>query len=138
MNIQFSERGKYLRGLFVVARMDNSISATDRILLKNTAKYLGYSNDFYEEIVKTVMQNEFIPNDPVKFNSTALARYFISDALKLASADADICCEVVEWLKSTALLNSIGDSWVQKEIEKCCSKPAAHKQYMSLSVSQFT
>ena len=77
MQIPVEDRGKYLRGLLIMAKMDEDISEMDRTIIINTAKHLGYATDFYEGILNTVMRNKYIGNEPIMFNSTNLAKHFL-------------------------------------------------------------
>ncbi|MCH7724449.1 MAG: hypothetical protein IIC76_14090, partial [Bacteroidetes bacterium] len=48
MQIPVEDRGKYLRGLLIMVKMDKVISEMDRTFIIGTAKRLGYAPDFYE------------------------------------------------------------------------------------------
>ena len=87
MQIPVKDRGNYLRGLLIMAKMDEDISELDRTIIINTAKHLGYARDFYEGILSTIMRNEYIGNEPIMFDSTNLANHFLMDAIKLAGAN---------------------------------------------------
>ena len=76
MQIPLEDRGKYLRGLLIMVKMDEVISEMDRTIIINTAKHLGYASDYYEGILNTLMRNDYIDNEPIMFDSTNLAKYF--------------------------------------------------------------
>ena len=87
MKIPDVDRSKYLRGLLIVARMDKQISESDNKIITNTAKHLGFSSDFYDEVLNTLLFNEYICNDPVSFETSYLAKHFLTDAIKLAGTN---------------------------------------------------
>ena len=80
MQIPLEDRGKYLRGLLIIVKMNEVISEMDRAIIINTAKHFGYATDFYEGILNTLMRNEYIGSEPIMFDSTNLAKYFLIDA----------------------------------------------------------
>ena len=84
MQIPVADRGKYLRGLLIMVKMDKVISEMDRTIIIGIAKYLGYAPDFYEGILNTLMRNECIVSEPIMFDSTNLAKHFLIDAINLA------------------------------------------------------
>ena len=120
MQIPLEDRGKYLRGLLIMVKMDEDISKVDRKIIINTAKHLGYATDFYEGILNTLMRNEYIGSEPIMFDSTNLAKYFLIDAINLAGANKNLSTEKVNWLKSTASMNLIDRNWFEEKLRECC------------------
>ncbi len=116
MQIPVKDRGNYLRGLLIMAKMDEVISEMDRTIIIKTAKHLGYAPDFYEGILSTVMRNEYIGNEPIMFDSTKLAKHFLMDAIKLAGANKNLSNEEINWLKSTASMNLVDRSWFEERL----------------------
>ena len=120
MQIPVKDRGKYLRGLLIMVKMDEFISEMDRKIIIHTAKHLGYSADFYEGILNTLMRNEYIGNEPIMFDSTKLAKHFLIDAINLAGANKNLSNEKINWLKSTASMNFVDRNWFEKMLRECC------------------
>jgi len=120
MLIPVKDRGKYLRGLLIMAKMDEVVSEMDRTIIINTAKHLGYAPDFYEGILNTLMRNEYIGNDPIIFDSTNLAKHFLIDAINLAGANKNLSNNEINWLKSTASMNLVDRNWFEERLRKCC------------------
>jgi hypothetical protein len=120
MHIPVKDRGKYLRGLLIMVKMDEFISEMDRKIIIHTAKHLGYSTDFYEGILNTLMRNEYISNEPIMFDSTKLAKHFLIDAINLAGANKNLSNEKINWLKSTASMNLVDRNWFEKILRECC------------------
>ncbi len=118
MQIPVKDRGNYLRGLLILAKMDEDISEMDRTIIINTAKHLGYAPDFYEGILNTVMRNEYIRNEPIMFDSTNLAKHFLIDAMKLAGANKNLNNEELNWLKSTASMNLVDRNWFEERLQE--------------------
>lgn len=120
MQIPLKDRGKYLRGLLIMAKMDLVVSEMDRTIIINTAKHLGYAPDFYEGILNTLMKNEYIGNEPIIFDSTNLAKHFLIDAINLAGAKRNLSSEEINWLKSTASMNLVDRNWFEERLRECC------------------
>jgi len=120
MQIPVKDRGKYLRGLLIMAKMDLVVSEMDRTIIINTAKHLGYAPDFYEGILNTLMKNEYIGNEPIIFDSANLAKHFLVDAINLAGAKRDLSSEEINWLKSTASVNLVDRNWFEERLRECC------------------
>jgi hypothetical protein len=120
MQIPLEDRGKYLRGLLIMVKMDEDISEVDRKIIINTAKHLGYATDFYEGILNTLMRNEYIGSEPIMFDSNNLAKYFLIDAINLAGANKNLSTEKINWLKSTASMNLVDRNWFEEKLRECC------------------
>jgi len=120
MQIPVEDRGKYLRGLLIMVKMDEDISEMDRTIIINTAKHLGYAPDFYEGILHTLMRNEYIGSEPIMFDSANLAKHFLIDAINLAGANKNMSNEKINWLKSTASMNFVDRNWFEERLRACC------------------
>ena len=98
--------------------MDDVISEMDRTIIINTAKHLGYASDFYEGILNTLLINEYIGNEPIRFDSTDLAKHFLIDAINLAGANKKLSSEEINWLRSTASMNLVERNWLEEKLRE--------------------
>ena len=48
MSIPVQDKSSYLKGLLIIAKRDKQLSDSEEEILKNIAKKLGFSTDFYE------------------------------------------------------------------------------------------
>jgi hypothetical protein len=119
MQIPLVDKSTYLKGLLILARKDNRLSEEDKGLITTAAIHLGFSSDFYEEVLGTFMNNKHINNDPVQFRNNLLAHHFLSDAITLACINNGITKDELYWLKETAELNFVNPDWFENEIKKC-------------------
>lgn len=110
------DKSNYLKGLLIVARIDNSLIDKEKDYIRNVATKLGFSKDFYEEVLKNLMINENISDNPLSFSSSAITEIFIDEALNLAYADRDVSQPELEWLKKTAEMNGISNHRFQEII----------------------
>lgn len=101
------DKSNYLKGLLIVARLDERLIDRERDQIRNVATRLGFSKDFYEETLKNLMINENISDNPLMFSSPAIAEIFLNEALSLAYSDNVLAKVELDWLRQTAELNGI-------------------------------
>lgn len=116
MSIPLLDRSNYLKGLFITAKLDHQLSEKEKEILKKLSDKLGFAKDFYNETIRGLLSNKYLSEDPIKFSDQAIAKSFISDAIKLAYADGRVTENEIEWLKKTARINLIGEDYLKKEI----------------------
>ncbi|GBD86748.1 hypothetical protein BMS3Abin03_00672 [bacterium BMS3Abin03] len=119
MAIPLRDKSNYLRGLLILARKDNCISDSDKAIIIKAAEWLGFSSDFCNEILKTLLENEFIESEPVKFMNHTVAQSFISDGLKLVCSNKLTGDVELLWLRKTAEINYISQDWCDMELAHC-------------------
>lgn len=119
MQIPLVDKSTYLKGLLILARKDRRISEEDKKFIISAAEFLGFSSDFYMEVLETFLVNKHIKNDPVEFRDGIIARHFISDAITLACLNNGISKAELEWLVETAKTNFVNDDWFYNELNKC-------------------
>lgn len=124
MNINLLDKSNYLKGLFITARKDKQLTETEKSILKKLSQKLGFANDFYEETISGLLANKYIPDDPIKFNDSEVAKSFLGDALKLIYSDGCISDVEINWLKETAEVNNIDISWFEEQHKKIKEIPA--------------
>ena len=118
MKIALIDKSSYLKGLLVLARKDNHISKIQRTIILTAGKRLGFSTEFCEENVNTLLQNECLCDEPIKFNNLAVARSFIEDGLKLTCTGKLINDAELNWLWKAAKINSLDLKWFNEQVKK--------------------
>lgn len=101
------DKSNYLKGMLIVARLDNKLIEREKDVIRDVATRLGFSRDFYEEVLKNLMINENISDSPLMFSSPAITQIFLDEALKLAYIDSDLARAEIDWLRKTAEINGI-------------------------------
>ncbi len=119
MNIPLVDKSSYLRGLLILARKDNHISSIQKTIILEAGKRLGFSSSFCEEILNTLLHNQCLCEEPIKFNSYSVAQSFIEDGLKLTSSGKSIIDAELDWLRSSAQYNSINMRWFEEQVQNC-------------------
>ena len=116
MSIPLIDKSNYLKGLLILARKDNNISEIQKSLILKAGKQLGFSTSFCEEIVNTLLQNECLSEEPIRFENYSVAQSFISDGIKLTCSGKKIIDAELDWLKKSAEINSINSNWFEEQL----------------------
>ncbi len=111
------DKSNYLKGMLIVARLDYKLIEREKEIIRDVATRLGFSRDFYEDVLKNLMINENISDSPLMFSSPAITRIFLGEALKLACIDSELAPAEIDWLRKTAALNHIDQDEFEKYID---------------------
>lgn len=123
MEIPQIDRSNYLKGLLITAKIDKQLTDPEKKIIKHFSDKLGFSSDFYEEIISSLLANENIKEEPIVFSNSEIARSFIEDGLNLALADDKLDAMELKWLTATAKANSIDEHWVNKKLNELKTSP---------------
>ena len=116
MKIPLIDKSNYLKGLLILARKDNHISEIQKSIILEAGKSLGFSCEFCEETLKTVLENECLSDDPIKFENYEVAKSFIKDGLKLTCSGKLMIIVELNWLRNSAKINSIDLKWFEDQV----------------------
>ena len=123
MEIPQIDRSNYLKGLLITARKDEQLAESEKEILKIISARLGFSKDFFEETITTLLANKYITEEPPKFSNNRISQSFVTDALRLALSDNKIGDTELDWVFTVAAANGITAEWVNKKLEELKSKP---------------
>ncbi len=123
MEIPAKDKSSYLKGLLIIARKDNQLADSEKKIIKDIALSLGFAKDFYEDILKSLLANKYIIEDPIKFSERKIAESFLSDGLKLVYSVDLVTDNKLEWLHQVALINNVDETWFKEKAEKYKSSP---------------
>ncbi|MEO8232692.1 MAG: hypothetical protein ABI638_10435 [Ignavibacteriota bacterium] len=124
MNIPVLDRSNYLKGLFITAKLDKELSQKEKDILKKISDKLGFATDFYHETIRSLLTNKYIKEEPIVFSDKAIARSFLTDAIKLAYSKNLVTDEEINWLKNTAIANDLNTEVVEKELKSYKESPS--------------
>ena len=122
MDILAQDKSSYLKGLLIIAKKDKALEGSEENIIRQLAKRLGFSEDFYEETLQNLLANNYLDEGPLKFFSEKLSHSFIIDGLMLAYSDNLLNENEIKWLRQTAKLNSINPTWFEEKMEEIQSK----------------
>ncbi len=117
MEIPIKDKSNYLKGLLIVAKKDKQLADSEKKIIRGIGEKLGFAPDFYEDVLKDLLSNEYILEDPIKFSNIKIAKSFIDDGLKLAFSDNKISEVEINWLDETAKHNDIEEKWFNEKLE---------------------
>ncbi len=123
MEIPQIDRSNYLKGLLITARKDEQLAESEKEILKIISKRLGFSSEFLEETITTLLANKYISEEPPRFSNNKISHSFVTDALRLALSDDKIGDTELEWIITVAVTNGISPEWVHKKLDELKSKP---------------
>ena len=122
MEILAQDKSNYLKGLLIIAKKDNVLTEVEESIIKQLAKRLGFSESFYEEILQSLLSNDYLSEDPLKFSDEKLSHSFIIDGLMLAYSDSILDEREIDWLRQTADVNNINILWFEDKVREVQSK----------------
>lgn len=136
MDIPVIDRSLYLKGLLITAKRDNRLTNHEKNIIRKIAEKLGFASDFYEDTMKSLLTNKYISDEPLKFSNPKIAESFICDAIRLAIPDGNVCDDEIIWLKRTAHLNNLSESWVDDQLStlKTSNKNLSYSDFALLSI----
>ncbi len=123
MEIPQIDRSNYLKGLLITAKIDKQLTNPEKKIIKQFSDKLGFSPDFCEEIINSLLANKYIKEEPIVFSNTEIARSFIEDGLNLALIDDRVDDLELNWLTATARANFIDERWVKQKLNELKSSP---------------
>ena len=134
MEFSVLDKSNYLKGLLVIAKKDNKLTEPEKKIIRDIAVKLGFATDFYEGILKNLIANKYILDDPVKFSDRKFAESFICDGLKLAFSDGVTPDPEIIWLKKIAEANKISEKWFEEKLEGYKSSKRSNSDFALYSI----
>lgn len=117
MKITVQDKSNYLKGLLIIAKKDNQLSDSEKKIIRGVGEKLGFASDFYEDILKNLLVNKYIPDDPIKFSHIRIAKSFVDDGLKLIFSDDKVSDTELNWLRETSKENNIELDWFDEKFD---------------------
>lgn len=112
------DKSSYLKGLLILARKSKCLVDGEKSIIRDVAKRFSFSNDFYEESIKNLLDNKYILDNPIKFSTKNIAIDFLSEGLKLGFSDNVLDDEEINWLKLICFENGIEIEWFNKKLSQ--------------------
>lgn len=118
MKLNIRDRSNYLKGLLVLISKDKKISESEHNFIMNVGKTLGFDKEFCEEAIETLLENEYISQEPPQFSQREFAESFIEDGISVSLTDDDFDSLEISYLKSLAEENKIEEDWLKQRLSK--------------------
>jgi hypothetical protein len=122
MKINVLDGSSYFKGLLLLIRKDRTITETEVVLMKRVGKALGFEKEFCDNAIRDILENKYISDEQPVFSKRELALMFIKDGLSIAFSDNVLHPSEEQWLKSTAVKNSIDLNQFNREVERAANE----------------
>lgn len=116
MKLNVFDRSNYLKGLLVLISKDKKISDDESDFIMKVGKTLGFDREFCEEAIETLLENNYISQEPPEFSNVEFARSFIEDAISVAITDNELSQLEIGYLKAIAEKNHVDDDWFVRQL----------------------
>ncbi len=116
MKLNVFDRSNYLKGLLVLISKDKKISDDESDFIMKVGKTLGFDKEFCEEAIETLLENNYISQEPPEFSNVEFARSFIEDAISVAITDNELSQLEIGYLKAIAEKNHVDDDWFVRQL----------------------
>lgn len=112
------DKSEYLRGMFILIRIDNKITLYEKNALITISKILDFNRKFCTDALDELLENTFIIESPPKFSTQIIGETFINDSIKLAFSDQEFHLNERGWIRNTAKNNNIGKDYFENKINE--------------------
>ena len=124
------DKSNYLRGLFVVSRLDFVVSEYEKKALIVIGKLLEFHPGFCSDAIEGLAENKYISEEPPIFTNIETGLAFINDGLKFAFSDHFFHLNELRWIKNVARLNSLDKTYWIERVKNCklikCGDPLSY------------
>ena len=117
MKLDVLDRSNYLKGLLVLISKDKKISENESNFIMSVGKLLGFDKEFCQEAIETLLENEYISQEPPVFSSREFARSFIEDGISVAITDNNFDGLEISYLESIADKNQVDEDWLSHQLK---------------------
>lgn len=134
MKMSLLEKSNYFKGLLLLLRKDNHITSEEREMMMGFSSTMGFDKTFCRQAIDTLLENEFILDEPPVFSSPEIAKSFILDGFRLACSDKYLDPKEVEFLKETSAVNGIEIEWFKETLEQFkTNKTVAEYKFLNVA-----
>lgn len=123
MKISIQDKSNYLKGLLIVAKKDNQLATEEKEMIRFCGGKLGFAGDFVDETLRDLLDNKYISEEPIIFFDMQIAEQFIDAGLELVHLDNEIAGNEIDWLKTVAIENKLGEKWFDKKLKDYKNSP---------------
>ncbi len=118
MELTILDKSNYLKALLILIGKDKKISDRERELFLTLSVILGFNQEFCENAINELFENEYIIEEPPLFSNVEIAKAFIKDGIRIAFSDKALHIYEMNWLKSIGDKNNVSTEWRLKEFER--------------------
>lgn len=112
------DKSNYFKGLLILIGKDKQISENEKKNINKLARILGFDEEFCNNAITELLENEYIIEDPPAFSDSNIAKAFIIDGIKIAFSDKELHIFELNWLQSVADKNTLDSNWCIQKYEE--------------------
>jgi hypothetical protein len=127
-SISVRDGSNYFKGLLLLLRKDNKLSAAEVELVMKVGTSLGFEREFCQNAIDDILENEHIIDAPPKFSTPELAAKFVRDGLRIASSDNELHPTELQWLWATAEHNGLDPASIQGDLAGLAARPEERRR----------
>jgi hypothetical protein len=109
MQYTYKDKGEFLRAFLILIRKDKIINESEKQMTLVIGKYFGFEKRFCEDAISHLLENEFLSENPPKFSSQEIARFFIKESLHIMEQIKPLNEDEKDWLVEIAKSNNLND-----------------------------
>ncbi len=131
------DKSYYYRGMLILAGKDRIIHPRERELMLEVGRILDFDRRFCEAAISDLLDNRYLPHEPVVFSKKEIAKCFLRDAMRLALVDEELHRLEGDWLMSVARANGLTKDWFSAERRRFAEKKDPSDVRPALSIQQY-
>lgn len=105
--IPYKDRSEFLRGFLILIKQNKNVSEYEREMTMVIGKYFGFDEEFCEESLDYLLENQFISDEPAVFSDPEVAEYFITESFNILKQIHRLTDKEFNWLWKTADINKL-------------------------------
>lgn len=105
--IPYKDRSEFLRGFLILIRQDKLICKYERNMTMVIGRYFGFDEEFCEESLDYLLDNQFISDEPAVFSDPEVAEYFVKETTNILKQIHPLTDGELNWLQKTAKVNNL-------------------------------
>jgi hypothetical protein len=131
------DRSNYYKGLLILTGKDRIIDSRERVLMLQIGMILDFERRFCEAAIDSILDNQYITDEPVIFSSREISESFLRDGIQMALVDNEIHPQERAWLEAVAEANGIVGGWLNAEIQRIMDKRESFDPSSHLAIRQY-
>lgn len=105
--IPFKDRSEFLRGFLILIKQDKNVSEYERKMTMVIGKYFGFEEEFCKESINSILENEYVSDEPPLFSDNKIAEYFVTESFNILNQIHRLTDKELNWLWKTAEANQL-------------------------------
>ncbi len=105
--IPYKDRSEFLRGFLILMKQNKNVSEYEREMAMVIGKYFGFDKEFCKDSINSILENEYISDEPPLFSDNKIAEYFVTESCNILKQLHRLTDKELNWLWKTADINKL-------------------------------